>query len=219
MSFTIAFDKSELNSILTNIASSDSLRAIVPDINTAFSLFNNTLERRVSELYKVPHSLSSVLQRGGVAKSGNSFTLTYTNKPIPLADYPFDNPEVKVKNSIPFGLKSGWVKYIKVNRANKVVSKIRRSGSPSLPRARTKYKKFYAPKLDKILVRLQDATWSTIPSEYNPYGVRAPIKELYGPSLSKLAGITYDKDKQIDAARDRLAGDVLDAIIRFEQNK
>lgn len=216
MSFTITFD--ELKKLSDNLIPSDSLNKIVPDINSSIAKFHNTLEGRVGSLYKNKQSLDSVKVSSGLVGKGSlslDYELVYRDIPTPMTDYEYKQSAFfKVKNSIPFGLANGFVKYTKVNKARSVRVNIRNSGSPSVPRVRTEYKKFLGnvKGKERILVRLQKATWLQIPNVNNPDGTRAPYRELFGPSLAKLANITYDKDSQMETARDTLGDDILTAF-------
>ena len=216
MSFTVKFD--DLEQISKNILPSDILSRIVPDINLAIAKFHNTLEARVGSLYKNKKPLDSVLITNSLSKSNISlnYQLVYKDVKVPLADYPYTQASIAVKNSIPFGMKNGWVRYTKVNKARSVKVTVRSSGSPSLPRVRTAYKKFVGNVRgrERILVRLQKATWLQIPNELNPDGIRAPYRELFGPSLARLAEITYDKDSQMQAAKDHLADEISNAFTK-----
>jgi hypothetical protein len=216
MSFTIKFD--DLEKISKNILPSDTLNKIIPDVNSAISKFHNTLEARVRSLYKNKRPLDSILVKSSFSstKVGLDYQLVYSNIKTPMADYPYTQSSVTVKNSIPFGMRNGFVRYTKVNKAKSVKVNIRSSGSPSLPRIRTAYKKFVGSigGKERILVRLQKATWLQIPNELNPDGIRAPYKELFGPSLARLAEITYDKDVQMQTAKDQLADEISNAFTK-----
>ena len=220
MSFTISFDNTEVGNFISNIISDETMRTVSPDISIAFLRLHNTLVDRVAANYTVPFSLDRVFT--GVKSLGKEgFSMGYYNKSISLARYPHKEFEVELDkpNKIPFAFANGWVRYTPINITHRTVSTIRRAGSKSLPRQRTKYSKFYAPKIGKIFVRLQDATWSRIPSEYDPKGKRAPIKQLFGPTLSTLARITYDFDPKMEVARDTLASDVLDSVLKHSKSK
>jgi hypothetical protein len=216
MSFTITFD--ELKKLSDNLIPSDSLNRIVPDINSSIAKFHNTLESRVGALYKSKQSLGSVRLSSGLTSKGTlslDYSIAYKDSALPMTNYDYKQSAFfKVKNSIPFGLANGFVRYKKVNKARSVRVSIRNSGSPSTPRVRTEYKKFLGnvKGKERILVRLQKATWLQIPNVFNPDGTRAPYKELFGPSLAKLANITYDKDSQMETARDVLANEVITAF-------
>lgn len=216
MSFTIKFD--DLEKISKNILPSDTLNKIIPDVNSAISKFHNTLEARVRSLYKNKKPLDSVLVKSSFSstKVGLDYQLVYKDVKVPLASYPYTQAKVTVENSIPFGMKNGWVRYTKVNKARSVKVTVRSSGSPTLPRVRTAYKKFVGGVRgrERILVRLQKATWLQIPNELNPDGIRAPYRELFGPSLARLAEITYDRDAQMQTAKDQLANEISNAFAK-----
>jgi hypothetical protein len=217
MSFTIDFDNTEVGNFISNIISNETMRTIAPDISIAFLRLHNTLTTQVQKNYKVPFSLDSVFT--GVKNTSDGFSISYTNKSISLGLYPHKETEVTVKNSIPFGFSNGFVRYTPVNKAVKTVVTIRRAGGRTLPRQRTKYSKFFNPNTGKIYVRLQDATWSKIPSTYDIKGKRASYKELFGPSLSTLASIVYDFDPQMEVARDTLSSETLDAVLKHSKSK
>lgn len=217
MSFTIKFD--DLEQISKNIMPSDILSRIVPDVNSAISKFHNTLETRVRSLYTNEKSLDSVLVRTAFSgsKIGLEYQLVYKDVKTPLTAYAYKQSDpFEVENSIPFGMKNGWVRYTKVNKATSVRVTVRKSGAPSLPRIRTTFKKFLGNVRGRkrILVRLQEATWLQIPNEFNPDGIRAPYKELFGPTLARLAEITYDRDTQMQAAKDHLADEISNAFTK-----
>jgi len=218
MSFTISFDNTEVGNFISNIISDETMRTVSPDISIAFLRLHNTLVDRVAANYTVPFSLDRVFT--GVKSLGKEgFSMDYIYRSIPLARYPHKEQNTFVKNSIPFAFANGFIKYTPINMAQKTNVTIRRAGGKALPRQHTAYKKFYAPKIGKIFVRLQDATWSRIPSEYDPKGKRAPIKQLFGPTLSTLARITYDFDPKMEVARDTLASDVLDSVLKHSKSK
>lgn len=217
MSFTISFDNTELGKFISNILSDETIKTVRPDVSIAFLKLGNTLTDRVSKSYTAPFSLDSVFT--GVKNVGDGFTLTYVNKDIGLEKFPHKEQNKFVQNSIPFAFANGFIRYTKINMAKTTTVTIRRAGGRALPRQRTKYSKFFAPKVGKMFMRLQDATWTRIPSELDTNGQRAPIKQLFGPSLSTLARITYDFDPQMEVARDTLATDVLNAVTKAYKKK
>jgi len=216
MSFTISIDNGELEKLSKNLASQGLMSALVPDINLAFTKFHNTLESRIASAYKIEGSLDSVRQLS--SSSGTTsmeYNLVYKHKAVPLHEYPHSTKELAVKNSIPFRLSGGFIKYTPVNKAQSVTVTIRNSkgGGVSPTSKRTKYKKFLAN--GKIFVREQKATWLDIPSVHNTNGIRAPIRMLFGPSLADLARITYENDSKIEDAKDTIINDIQKA---FERN-
>jgi len=220
MSFTISFDTTEVGKFISNILSDETMQTVRPDISIAFLKLHETLVDRVAANYNAPFSLDRVFS-GVDSRGKEGFSMKYYNKSISLARYPHKEFEVKLTkpNKIPFAFANGWVNYTPITTTHRTVSTIRRAGSKSLPRQRTKYSKFYAPKTGKIFVRLQDATWSKIPSELDTKGKRAPIKELFGPTLSTLARITYDFDPKMEVARETLATDVLNAVTKAYKSR
>jgi len=222
MSFTIKFDNLEQISKNLSAMPSEALNKVVPDINLAISKFHNTLETRVKSNYTLKRELGSV-QIGSLASSktsiGLEYELVYKDVPEPLIGYSYKQSDFfTVKNSIPFLTRSGFVKYTPVNKARSVKVNSRNAGSPAIPRVRTKSgrSKFLATVGGKkrIMARLTPDTWASMPSFKNPDGIRAPYKELFGPSLATLAEITYTKDRKMEVARDHLADEVRNALIR-----
>jgi len=221
MSFTIKFDNGDLEKLSINLASQNLLSPIVPDVNMAINKFHNALEERVNANFKVPYSLDTVRRPSSPITSNLSmeYSLVYADTPVPLAKYKYTTTKVKVRNAIPFMYAENKIRYTPINKAKSVRVTIKngRGGVAATPRKRTQFKKFLIDNENTkgIFVRLTKPTWEEIPNPENKKGVRNKnLKLLFGPSVARLAISVYNKDIEMDKAKDTLSKDILNAFTR-----
>lgn len=192
----------------------------VPDMSIGIMQFHNTLERRLSETWAAPGTLSDVLVTSSltpreVVKNFATYNLEYKDVPIPLEKYGY---EVGASSSISKApIRKGgknaltkvkwtagtWSKKVSVQVGrNYKVEVARRGGNAS------QLKGFMVN--GKIFARKQKATWLELPTKGVSTGDenRAPFSRLYGPSLFTRAKDLFQKDKQVQKAAD----DILDIV-------
>lgn len=216
MSFTIKFD--DLEQISKNIMPSDILNRIVPDVNSAVAKFHNTLENRIEALYTLKSSLGSVLVSSktpiNISNVSIDYQLVYQKELVPLADYEFNNKGVPSATArYPRRLPNKYISWVLKGYAIETKTEIRR-GKPKIARrgkGNYRYKGFEQNNV--IYARMQKATWKTYPSRFSE-GTRAPFVALYGPTLARLAESTYEKDAQMQVAKDKLADDISNAFTK-----
>ena len=204
------------------LKSDSSISRLVPDMTQAVSLFHNTLERRVSDIYTLKQPLSSVMIGRSVKPEqlGNTFlrfSLQYQYKHVDLSAY---NTIVDKSEAISFappipGLKHHWTEGQFSKRVRVQIQK----GKTLATREGRNYRKKGFMLKDKqgrqqIAVRKGSKTWDRYPT-FGAKGIRAPIRTLYGPSLSRLAQITIEKDKQMATAAIQLEDNIIKAFTKF----
>lgn len=216
MSFKIDFD--ELKFFKEQLKNFPMLDRAIPDISSSIQLFHNTLESRVKSNFTTPGTLTDVMIGRTVApvnvgKTFLRYSLQYQDKGIPLVKYPHELEKVDVEAKFPQRKADGGITWRDKNYAWRVNVTIR-SGKPVVARRNKegRYKGFLQK--DKIFARKLPNTW--VENEWptrKSDGKRAyPLVELYGPSLAKVASLTYSNDTELQKAKDRLGSDILDAI-------
>lgn len=150
--------------------------------------FHNFLNTRVKDIYATNRSLNSVLltktnsatKRGtGVIESG----LEYKFEPINLGKFPQHSSFMGNINS--WATKEGKVQQVAVKRAN----------GKKIIYGKLHYGGFRQKGL--IFERSQRETWIV-------KGVRAPIHQLYGPSLTQMANTTFLTDSKTQMYKSKL---------------
>ena len=209
-----------LETFKKQLQGNSAMKSIVPDFTLAVLQIHNTLERRVSELFNAPGTLSNVLIGKSVkpVQLGNTFlrySLQYRYKAIRLGDYPFTVSNSNSLSSAPLRGQGGFIHWTK-GRFSKDVRVSVRKGKPSIARKGLgnfdKRRGFIQGR--NIKARDTSKTWTLYPTNGRE-GIRAPYSTLYGPSLSQLANKVYDKDKQVELATENLQTTLIDAFIRY----
>lgn len=217
MSFKVTFE--EFDFLKKQLKTSPDLNAIVPDVSLAILKFHYTLEDRVQSLYTAKDNLSSVLIGNSKQPSelGNTFlrySLQYRDKPVKLSEYAYQENVVESETAkYPERMFDGGIKWLYKGYALQVKTEIRR-GKPIIAKRGKNYTQKGFLQHGRILARKQKATWREYPTRRSD-GVRAPIVELYGPSLSQLAESTYDKDSIVQNAKDTIGNDILNAAVKW----
>jgi len=191
------------------------LKDIAPSISKSMVEFNSILESRVKFLYNTPNLLSSVLDNKEAkstvsTKDRLEINLTYSNVPVPLIDYPNSEETISTPTTkFPFRMGNDRIKWISKGYSLQSNISIRR-GKQVISKRLNGLKGFVQN--GKIYARKQEATWETYPTKGSE-GVRAPIGQLFGPSLSTVATWTYDKDTKVKQGLDSIGSSLLDSLI------
>lgn len=223
--FKIDFGK-DFEALRKNLQQDATLARIVPDLTISMLKLNNTLERRVNELFNAPGTLSDVMRGRTIkpselGKSFIKFSLQYEDKPIPLIEYGVTQSGILpgVESIAPLTKEPlGAVHWKKGNYSRKVTVQIRK-GTTVGTRLGGNFSGLSGFLIDKngrsgVFARTTGATWDRYPKE-GFAGTRAPIVELYGPSLAQLASKVFDKDKQVDNAVLAMQDSIINAILRI----
>jgi len=203
------------------LKTNSSLDRMIPDMSTAVMKFHNTMERRVGEVFSLKDPLSSVMIGRSVKpeKLGNTllrFSLQYRYQKVDMSSYRTIVDSSTSISSAPIA-KKGFTKWTKGQHSKRVSVQIRK-GKTLVARAGQNYRKkgfMVKDKLgrDQIAYRV-GKTWSTYPTK-GLKGKRAMYKYLYGPSLSRLAEIAYEKDPVVAQAKETLTSDILKSFNNF----
>jgi len=213
----------EWDSLRKSFATNDSLQRALPDISIAILKLHSTLETRVSDLFNMPSKLSSVMIGNSVkpAEVGKTFlryNLQYRRKAIPLANFrPISVTKTIVRNAIPIIKANGSRGQILVNKARITKVQVRRGKTDNSTR-NPQY--FYYAKKKRILARNQQDTWNTLPElDMNnriikDSGERAPVRQIFGPSLMEVANRVFDKDRAVQKAYTQMQTDIITALLK-----
>ena len=197
---------------------SDVTQKAIPDISVAILKYNNVLGQRVNEVFTVPGKLEQVrkgrsVKPERVGKYLIQHSLEYVDKPIELHKFPYtvSNSNALSKaplRRVPLGRvtwKEGkWSKEVKVSIVR---------GKSKIAKRGKNYRLKGFEHNGRILARKQKATWLVKPS-LNIEGTRAPVSQLFGPSLATLAKVIYTKDAIALRAEDKMTNDIIDAIVK-----
>lgn len=176
----------------------------------------NVLQTSVIDAYFAPAPLDSVLI-GGKSKSivttGKTFIktgLTYKFVPLPLSRFPIQEVRVPAKARFlaPNGI--GGSKFIRKDYALAAQVKVKRGGAFKTIRGRKGFKGFLQKAGGNhrrgIYERQQRATWIVEPT------TRAPIKPLFGPSLSQMARTQFNKNSKVRTVIDNVGNTILQSL-------
>lgn len=192
--------------------------AITEAMTDSILNFHKLLESRVNTLYAAPGLLSDVrigktINLEGSGRTILRYSLQYREKAIPLHEYPFDERASASFSSHPKRLGGneglGYVKWTRGQYSYDYPVEVRR-GRPKLQENRKGYKPFVR---NGILVSRKRQTWHVRPS-YGIKGTRTKLYIKFGPSLARLAEVTYDKDPYVNQAID-----ILDSVLADELEK
>ena len=217
MSFKIEFGK-DWDTIRKSAKTDETLQRAIPDISISILKLHNTLERRITELYNIPGTLSDVMI--GSSKKPEAlgatflrYNLQYRDKAIPLAKFPFTIVESASLSKAPLRKEPlGSVHWKQGKYSKDVYTLIRKGSTPSRARRGGNFDKrrgFFTG--TNIKAREASATWSEFPKK-SVEGTRAPYSTLYGPSLMTVANTVFDKDKQVAKAFDNMQDEILTAL-------
>lgn len=231
MSDTFTISIEGLDQFVTTVGKVPSLREFVPDVRAAVNDVHATLERRLSELYFTPGRLTDVRVGNSVNPdaSGNAFlqfSLSYADKAVPLARYPFEQTaafdsgsKAPLRRGGKFALtpvhwkRGAWSKklFVKV-RKGKPAQGARRGGNAS------KLAGFFTG--TNIKAREQKETWLQWPTVGVSTGDenRAPYSTLFGPTFARLAVKVADTDTQVNKAISNVGDVILTGFSRYYEN-
>lgn len=195
------------------------------DIALDLEDLKETLDKRVSDMYRVPYQLNDVFI-GKLENRGTNILdlgLAYRERKVPLSDYPYTQKEVSVRNAIPLEPEEGGKSFIPINKARQVRSNVRKRGGIELPRFRTKYPKFIGTDAQgnkRIFAREQKGTWLRKPTHLDDIGVarggiRDNITMLFGPSLATLAERLFDRDDVVNAKVENITNKIVAGFVEF----
>jgi hypothetical protein len=214
-SFKIKIEGLEI--LKQQLKADSSISRLVPDMTQAVSNFHNTLERRVADIYTLKQPLSSVMIGRSVEPEqlGNTFlrfSLQYQYKHVDLSAY---NTIVDKSEALSFAPPIlGQTHHWREGQFSKRVRVQIQKGKTLATREGRNYRKKGFMLEEQIAVRKGSKTWQRYPT-FSAKGIRAPIRTLYGPSLSRLAQITIEKDKQMATAAIQLEDNIIKAFTKF----
>jgi hypothetical protein len=177
-----------------------SLEPLIPSISSAISGFHRALEKRVSDVYTLKTPLSSVLIGRSFAPDSRGktflrFSLQYRRKPVALGEYRTIVEDSNAISKAPLIKKNNFVRWTPGQWSQRVSVEIVK-GKKLVTRGDNNYRRKGFLQGNRIMARKGSKTWKEYPTR-NYAGVRADYKPLFGPSLSRLALITYDNDPYV----------------------
>lgn len=205
-----------LNKITQELSQDKLNKQLIVAIGTEINQLHNALKFAVHSTYALDKSLDTVLKgksRSTVQRSKNLIesSIEYVNKPVRLAEFPFQVKILLVKNrmmlpdrSLRFASPSNKI------RAKQYSVMVKRAGGYKEIYGKTGRGAFRTNKVPsgkvQLLERQQDATWKIEPV------TRAWYKPLFGPSLANMANTQLREDSKvkqlIDTLEARLAGQI-----------
>jgi len=192
-----------------------SLEPLIPSISSAISSFHKALEQRIRDVYTLKTPLSSVLIGRSFAPDsrGNTylrFSLQYRRSPVPLGAYKTIIEDSSATSKAPLVKKGGFIRWTPGQWSERVSVEITR-GKKLVTRGDNNYSRKGFMQGNRIMARKGSNTWKEFPTR-GYAGVRADYKPLFGPSLSRLALITYDNDSYIAKSKDIMEASIARAM-------
>lgn len=192
-------------------------KQVITALGTEINQLHNALKFAVHSNYALGKSLDTVLKgksTSTVQRSKNLIesSIEYVNKPVRLAEFPFDVKILLVKNRMM--LPNGSLRF--ASSKNKIRAKqysvmVKRSGGYKEIYGRTGRGAFKTNKVPskvmQLLERQQDATWKVEPVR------RALYKPLFGPSLANMANTQLRESPAIKQLIAKLEDRLVNRII------
>lgn len=201
------------------LANEDFAARFAPEFGYLISSFHNQLNKEVQQRYNTNRRLDSVLVGGLTARSVNkrliSGEIKYWSKALPLAE--FATLGATVTPSGYFLATKGKYAFQKFIERQKPVNEINvtiRRGQTRVVRGRMGRGAYFVANKKHLAMRKQDRTFTTLPSEANPQGVRAPSDILFTLGLAGMAENVFNDfekqnggslQKEFDKMHERLA--------------